>query len=72
MYNTLVQFLKESLNETDYRRLQELNQVKFAELRQRSLRDFFHQPEIFNLIDKSYDPSWVSYDIFINGAKYEF
>ena len=71
MHNTL-EFLKSHLTQAEYDELKSINNLLNLEDRQFKLKAFFHNPIRFDRIRVYYDPSWIAYDIFINGKKYEF
>jgi hypothetical protein len=64
--------LKDILSEDQMRELSELKQISNPELRQFSLKKFFLDPLVFDKVKDIYDPTWLAYDIFINGTQYEF
>jgi len=68
----VVEFLKSILTESELAELTAINKISYSEIRQQSLKGFFHTTEIFNRIKSTTDPTWLSYDIFINGDRYEF
>jgi len=65
-------FLKDILTEEDLHPLRIINLIENSEVRNEQLRKFFHNPLIFDKIKPTTDPTWLSYDIFINGKNYEF
>jgi hypothetical protein len=68
----LVCFIKEVLTEDELSELRGLIAIDNIEARQSDLRKFFTKKEIFDKVKLWYDPTWVSYEIFINKGKYEF
>jgi len=72
MQNKLSNQIKEHLSEKEFHQLSEIVKIPDMELRHQSLRSFFHSPLIFDKIKPIYDPTWLSYDIFINGKQYEY
>jgi hypothetical protein len=69
---TVIDFLKESLTESEIHELSAINLIADSEKRNEKLRSFFHNPLIFDKIKPTIDPAWLSYEIFINGKDYEF
>ena len=65
-------FLKSVLTEEEIQPLKIINLLENSEVRNEQLRNFFHSPLIFDKIKPTTDPTWLSYDIFINGKNYEF
>ena len=65
-------FLKSVLTEEEIQPLRIINLIENSEVRNEQLRKFFHSPLIFDKIKPTTDPTWLSYDIFINGKNYEF
>jgi hypothetical protein len=65
-------FLKNILTEEEKQSLRIINLIENSEIRNTHLREFFHNPLIFDKIKTSVDPTWLSYSIFINGKNYEF
>ena len=68
----LVELIQQLLSISEIALLNEINVIKDSEDRQRQLRMFFHNPEIFSKIKHISDPAWLSYEIFIKGKAYEF
>lgn len=65
-------FLKSVLTEAEIQPLKIINLIENSEVRNEQLKRFFHDPLIFDKIKPMTDPTWLSYDIFINGKNYEF
>ena len=65
-------FLKSVLTETQLSELTSINELSFIELRHVKLKNFFHDPLIFDLIKPTVDPTWLAFHIFKNGKEYEF
>jgi hypothetical protein len=72
MPTKLVSQLKDILTEEQILELSELKKISNTESRQFELKKFFLNPLVFNKVKDIYDPTWVAYDIFINGKQYEF
>ena len=68
----LVELIQQLLSTSEIASLNEINTIKDSEERQRQLRMFFHNKEIFLKIKHITDPAWLSYEIFIKGKAYEF
>lgn len=72
MHTKLSKQLKEILSETQMKELSRLVQIQEVEIRQHGLKSFFHDPLVFDKVKSLHDPTWLAYDIFINGHRYEF
>jgi hypothetical protein len=72
MPTKLVSQLKNILTEEQILELSELKKISNTESRQFELKKFFLNPLVFNKVSPIQDPTWVAYDIFINGKQYEF
>jgi hypothetical protein len=72
MPTKLISQLKNILTEEQILELSELKKISDTESRQFELKKFFLNPLVFNKVKDIYDPTWVAYDIFINGKQYEF
>jgi hypothetical protein len=70
MIKNVVEYLQNLLNEEEIALLNEANMSKNN--RHDCLRNFFHNPSVFNKVKNSVDPTWLSTEIFINGKNYEF
>ena len=68
----ITNFLKSILNENQLSELSSINEISNVELRHTKLKNFFHDPLVFDLIKLTVDPTWLSFDIFKNGKQYEF
>jgi hypothetical protein len=68
----VIDFIKSILSEAELLSLTEICKLPNSELRQSKLRSFFHQPELFNKVSVEIDPSWLSYELFLNYQNYEF
>jgi hydroxymethylglutaryl-CoA reductase len=64
--------LKDILTEEQLQELSELKKISNPESRQFELKKFFINPLVFNKVSHIQDPTWLAYDIFINGKQYEF
>ena len=62
--------LQDFLTESQLALLKKYLEVANAEQRQILVKSLFHQPEIFQKIKPMVDPTWLSYDIFINKQAY--
>jgi hypothetical protein len=67
-----VKQLSEILDDKELLELNSINAIIDSEQRQYRLKNFFTSPLIFNKVKHIIDPSWLSYEIFINGKGYEF
>ena len=71
MHNN-IEFLKHSLTLEEIETIKSIIKTVDSESKFTLLRDFFHDPLIFNKIKDVVDPTWLTYDIFINIHHYEF
>lgn len=62
--------LQEYLTESQLYMLKKYTEVADVEQRQLLIKSFFHTPEIFKKFKHKIDPTWLSYDIFINKQSY--
>jgi hypothetical protein len=70
--HTKLSQLKKVLSEEQLKQLTEFIKISENDLRQHSLKSFFHDPLVFDKVKFIHDPAWLAYDIFINGNQYEF
>jgi hypothetical protein len=68
----IIEFIQTNLNQSNINELNSINRTTDQELRRNLLRSFFHRESIFNKIKPVVDPTWLSSEIFIKGAAYEF
>lgn len=68
----LIDLIKSILSKVELQNLTEICKLSNSELRQSKLRSFFHRPELFNKVSVEIDPSWLSYELFLNYQNYEF
>ena len=62
--------LREFLNDSEMYTLKKYTEVSDSEQRQLLIKSFFHSPDIFLKFKPVIDPTWLSYDIFINKQAY--
>jgi hypothetical protein len=65
-------FLKTKLTKVQLSELAAINNISNVDQRHTKLKNFFHNPLIFDSIKTTVDPTWLSFDIFKNGKYYEF
>jgi hypothetical protein len=70
--HTKLSQLKKVLSEEQLKQLAEFVKISDIELKQKSLKSFFTDTLVFDRVKSIHDPSWLAYDIFINGNQYEF
>lgn len=63
--------IRESLTESELIEIRNILQIE-GEMCYINLRKFFHREEIFQKINRIYDPTRISFEIFINKNRYEF
>lgn len=68
----VINFLKSTLTENQLSELASINKISNVEHRHIKLKNFFHTPLIFDKIRTTIDPTWLSFEVFKNGKKYEF
>lgn len=69
--NQLRDLIKDNLTESELSELINILQLE-GEICYINLRKFFHKEEIFQKINRIYDPTRISFEIFINKNRYEF
>ena len=68
----IIELVKAALTKEERETLNQINKNTDSETRQRLLKEFFTSKEVFDKLKNIFDPSWISYQIFINGKGYEF
>jgi hypothetical protein len=70
--NQLRDSLIQVLSESERNELRDIISISSDVTFYDKLRSFFHRPEIFDKTKSIYDPTRISFEIFINKKSYEF